>query len=157
MIVIEQEDGAALKNDANYVGTKAAMFAQRGWITLKQAPMSPETNVKDACIFPAMAKSVSATHALQFGTRQLKEDELDKIVKSVFLNTDNLVSFARAYAGHWQMICAIVENEGKNNYLRSKGGRHFNICANYIQMEDGTGVEQIILPPREEDTVLQAS
>lgn len=59
-------------------------------------------------------------------------------------------TISRVYAGHHQITLAILDNNGGNNCLHSKGGLHFGIRKRYLPLEDGTGVACVPIGNEEE-------
>ena len=59
-------------------------------------------------------------------------------------------TISRVYAGHHQITLAILDNNGGNNCLHSKGGLHFGIRKRYLPLDDGTGVTCIPIGNEEE-------
>jgi hypothetical protein len=60
-----QMDGAGPHQDTRLKEYLELEFAQRGWILIFQpSKNSPLTNIKDACIFPALSKHVSRLQGL---------------------------------------------------------------------------------------------
>ena len=59
-------------------------------------------------------------------------------------------TISRAYTGHHQITLAILDNDGENNFLHSKGGLHFGIRKRYLHLEDGTGVACVPIGNEEE-------
>ena len=55
----------------------------------------------------------------------LKGDELYHAVMTAWGDPKNRVAMARAFAGHHQIVCSIIEHEGDNTYLSEKGGSEF--------------------------------
>lgn len=51
-----------------------------------------------------------------------------------------LPAIARAYAGHHQIPCAIIEHGGDNNYLTERQGMHFGVRSRFITTPEGDGV-----------------
>ena len=94
---------------------------------------------------------MSNTQAVNCGNRVMRGEEIHKIVTECFYDEENKVAMARAYAGHHQIVRAIIHHEGGNEYL--KRGMHFGVRNNYTANPDNDGVELIELAPeREEDT-----
>ena len=53
-------------------------------------------------------------------------------------------TISRAYTGHHQITLTILDNDGGNDFLHSKGGLHFGIRKIYLHLEDGTGVACVL-------------
>ena len=58
-------------------------------------------------------------------------------------NNMPLSTIARAYAGHHQVVNAIIHNNGGNEFLHTKGGLHFGVRKYFLPCEDGSGVQCI--------------
>ena len=122
-----EEDGAGPHQDATYLREKKRLFDERGWLIFNQPSQSPVTNVHDACIFPMLSKEVSKVQALKYGSIMLKGDELYHAVSTAWNNSKNHVAMSRAFAGHHQIVCSIIEHNGDNTYLTEKGGLSFGL------------------------------
>ena len=59
-------------------------------------------------------------------------------------NNMRLETIARAYSLHHQIINAIFNYSGSNNYLYEKKGLHFNSKKHYHRNKDGRGVHSIM-------------
>ena len=92
------------------------------------------------------SKQVSKEQGLLFGGKLLQGEELYRLVKKVFFNSDNLPALARAYAGHHQIVCAVLECEGGNEYLSKRKGMSFGIRKSYMTSADGEGVMMVPEP-----------
>ena len=150
--IVKQEDGAGLHTDKTYLARMKELFDERDWLLFNQPSQSPITNVHDACIFPMMSKSASKSQALVFGSQLSKGEELNKTVMNVYNNKDHLPAIARAFAGHNQIVCAIIENNGDNNYLSKRKGLSFGIRRCYITDEEGEGVIPVPVTMAESET-----
>ena len=115
--VVLQEDNAGLHNNKTYIAGKKALFDAGGHILFNQPPQSPTTNVHDFTIFPMMSKRCSREQSLTYGSRVMKGEELNKTVMKVWRDESTLPAISRGFAGHHQVVCAILEHEGDNNYL----------------------------------------
>ena len=47
---------------------------------------------------------------------------------------------AKSFAAHHQIVCAILDYEGDNDFLHEKGGLSFGIRRAFCQSEEGDGV-----------------
>ena len=65
-------DGAGPHKDGKLAKYLKSEFDERGWILQFQPANSPITNVKDACIFPAMSKRVTEAQGLTKGSHVLE-------------------------------------------------------------------------------------
>ena len=52
-----------------------------------------------------------------------------------------------------KIVCAILENDGDNNYLSQKGGKSFGVRRCFMTNEDGDGVIPVPLAMTEGETV----
>lgn len=147
VIIVKQEDSAGPHQNKNYVKEMNALFQERGWILFNQPSQSPMTNVHDACIFPMMSKCLSKIQAVDYYARILKGEELHDAVMKVWNDHKHTVAMSRAFAGHSQVVCAILENNGDNNYLSEKKGLSFGIRKMFVPDEDGTGIIPVPLAP----------
>ena len=153
--IVKQEDGAGLHTDGTYINTMNDLFRLKDWLIFNQPSQSPVTNIHDACIFPMMSKAVSTEQALTFGSRMLVGEQLNQTVMKVWNDKTNLVAMSRAFAGHSQIVCAIIEHKGDNKYLSEKGGLSFGVRKTYICDEDGDGVRPMTLAPENEAETTQ--
>ena len=69
-----------------------------------------------------MSEAVSTEQALTFGSRMLVGEQLNQTVIKVWNGKTNTVAMYRAFAGHSQIVCTIVEHNSDNQYLSE------NIC-----------------------------
>lgn len=134
IIVVKQEDGAGLHQDKTYICEMTEIFEKKNWIIFNQPSQSPVTNVHDACIFPMLCKMVSKAQALHYGRILLKGEELYHTDKTAWDDPSNRAAMSRAFAGHHQVVCVIVEHEGDNKYLSKKGGLSFGIRVSYCML-----------------------
>ena len=70
----------------------------------------------------------------------MRGEELYESVKKVWNDRRNLPDLARSYAGHHQIVCAMLENDGGNDYLRERKGLSFGVRKAFMTTEDGEGV-----------------
>ena len=109
-----------------------------------QPSNSPVTNVKDDCLFPALSKHISREQGINKGSQIFTPDELWAAVKKCWHNFP-LDSLARGYVRHAQMASALVACNGGDDFVRERGGLHYNIrnCCATVCGEDGKpmGVE----------------
>ena len=153
--IVKQEDGAGLHTDRTYLNTMDDLFRVKDWLIYNQPSQSPVTNIHDACIFPMMSKAVSTEQALSFGSRMLVDEQLNQTVMKVWHDKTNLVAMSRAFAGHSQIVCAILKHEGDNKYLSEKGGLSFGVRKTYVCDQEGEGVLPIPLAPENEAETTQ--
>ena len=155
VIIVKQEDSAGPHQDSTYLKEMNKIFYEKGWILFIQPSQSPMTNVHDACIFPMMSKAVSRVQAVEYFARILQGEELHDAVMSVWNDPNNIVAMSRAFAGHSQIVCAILENNGNNNYLSDKKGMSFGIRKMFVPDADGSGIIPVPLAPTTEGETAQ--
>ena len=142
LVLVKQEDGAGTHQDKKYVKEMDRLWHDElGGIIFNQPSQSPVTNVHDACIFPMMSKCVSRDQANIFGAKLLKVEQLNETVLRVFNDRSHLVAMGRAFAGHHQVVCAIMACNGDNNYLKERKGMSFGIRRTFVSTADGNGVQ----------------
>ena len=138
VIVRYQMDGAGPHKDKELNSYLAEAFDDRGWILKFQPPNSPLTNVKDACIFPALSKHVTQHQGLKNGSLVYTPDELWEAVMDC-VDDFSSATIARAYVGHHQMVNAIAHCRGGDDFVKARGGLSVGVrkhCAP-ICTEDG--------------------
>ena len=150
VIIVKQEDSAGPHREAKYLHGMKKLFYERGWILFIQPSQSPMTNVHNACIFPMMSKGVSRVQAVDYFARILQGEQLHEAVMSVWNDPNNIVAMSRAFAGHSQIVCSILENNGDNNYLSDKKGLSFGIRKMFVADADGSGIIPVPLAPSTE-------
>ena len=101
-------------------------FTSRSWMFVLQPPQSPITNIKDACIFPALSKQVTAAQGILKGSLSLDADEIWKYAHTAF-NNFPLDVIARSYANHHQIVNAIFHDEGRDDFTRAKNALHVSM------------------------------
>ena len=121
-------------------------FKRRDWIIFNQLSQSPVLNTCDVCYFLMASNQVLKEQGLLFGGKLLQGEELFRLVKKVFYNSNNLPALARAYAGHHQIVCAVLECEGGNEYLSKRKGMSFRIRRSYMKTTNGEGVMMVSEP-----------
>ena len=149
--IVKQEDSAGAHQDAKYRSEMNEEFERREWLLFNQPSQLPVTNVHDACIFPMLSKEVSKEQAVNFSSTMLRTEQLHATVQKVWNNNNHRHAMAKAFAAHPQIVCAIIEHEGDNNYLTEKGGLSFGIRRTYRCNENGDGVQLIDLAPQNEN------
>ena len=135
-----QEDNAGYHNDKTYKAGKMELFDSEGHLIFNQPPQSPSANVHDFTIFPMMSKRISREQALTYGSRVMKGEQLNKAVIKVWKDMSALPAISRGFAGHHQVVCAMLAHDGDNNYLNESKGTSFNVRAHYVTNEAGDGV-----------------
>lgn len=148
-IIRYQWDGAGPHNEAVLLKFLNSEFGKRGWIFDFQASKLPILNVHDACVFPALSKIVSANQALQFdGTRRILAEEAVWEAAQAAYAEMGLDVIARAYAGHAQIVCAMIDHEGDAEQF-TRGGHgagHHGIRRTYASTEDGVVILEECIP-----------
>ena len=79
IVVRYQMDGAGPHRDAKLNRELNTELNKRGWMLKIQPSNSPLTNVKDASLFPALSKRVTAQQGLSKGSLVLEGEELFKL------------------------------------------------------------------------------
>ena len=129
VIFVRQEDGAGPLTDKTYNEFMTSEFERRDWLNFRQPSQSPVLNTCDACYFPMMSKAVTREQGLSFGGRVMRGEELYESVKKVWNDENNLPALARSYAGHHQILCSMLANNGgtiifgRGRGYRSERGR----------------------------------
>ena len=155
VIIVKQEDGAGLHTKAKYVHEMNEMFAERGWVIFNQPSQSPMTNVHDACIFPMMSKAASTVSAVDYEARLLQGEQLHEVVMKVWNNPKHRVAMSRAFAGHSQIVSAILAHNGDNTYLTERKGLSFGIRKMFVRDREGDGIIPVVLAPENEGETSQ--
>ena len=81
----------------------------------------------------------------------LRDNQLHETVMKVWHNDKNRSAMARAFAAHHQIVCAILNNSGDNNYLSKKGRLSFGIWRIYQENEAGDGIIVVDLAAQHEN------
>ena len=100
-----------------------------------------------------MSKYLSREQELNYGSRLLKADELHKSVMQIWADERNLPAITRSFSGHHQMVMAILDNKGDNNYLSERGGISFGIRKKIMTSLEGDGVIMVPEPQREGESI----
>ena len=93
------------------------------------------------------SKAVSREQGLSFGGRLIRGEELHETVKKVWNDKSNLPALAKAYSAHHQIVYAILDSNGGNDYLRKRKGLSFGMRKAFMTTEDGEGVMLVPDPP----------
>jgi hypothetical protein len=146
-IIRYQMDGAGPHRDQALLDYLNAQFDSCGWMLVFQPNQSPLTNTKDACIFPAMSKEVTAEQGLSHGSHVLEAEELWRVVEHCWASFPE-ETIARAYTGHHQIVNAIASCKGGDQFARQHHGLHAGIrkhCVPYFAENATTpsGVEMV--------------
>jgi hypothetical protein len=116
----------------------------KGWHLKCQPPNSPITNVKDACIFPALSKRITGEQGLSNGGRVFTPEQLWVTIQACW-KAFPLDTIARSYVMHHQVVNAIASCEGGDGFMREKNYFHANVrkcCISTVDEEGApTGVE----------------
>ena len=96
-------------------------------------------NVQDACVFPSLSKSQSKAQAMATGKRCLRQEEIWEASKAAF-DRMALPTIARSFASHMQVVAAIVDCDGTNDFMREKGHGHYGVRKAFVETDDGEGV-----------------
>ena len=155
VIIVKQEDGAGLHTNKKYLKEMNELFAARGWILFNQPSQSPMTNVHDACIFPMMSKAATTVSVIDYDARLIKGEELHEVVMKVWNNPKHRVAMSRAFAGHSQIVSAILAHNGDNTYLTERKGLTFGIRKMFVRDRDGDGIIPVVLAPQSEGETTQ--
>jgi hypothetical protein len=147
-------DGVGPHRDNRLLSYLNDALEAKGWHLKFQPPNSPITNVKDACIFPALSKHISAEQGLSNGGRVFTPDQLWGAIK-VCWSAFPLDTIARSYIMHHQVVNAIASCKGGDGFMREKNYFHANVRKCCVStMEDGvpTGVEVVTALEQSIDT-----
>lgn len=117
VVMVKQEDNAGPYHDKTYVPEMQSEFDCRDWLLVNQPPSSPVLNVNDCATFPCMSKRVTREQVMCYGSQLVAGEELHRIVTKVFNDEALLPTVARAFAGHHQIVCLVLDHNGDNNYL----------------------------------------
>ena len=83
----------------------------------------------------------------------MRGEELYETVKKIWNDKSNLPALARAYSAHHQIVCAMLESNGGNDYLRERKGLSFGVRKAFMTTEDGEGVILVPEPPNETESI----
>jgi hypothetical protein len=120
-------DGARPHTNTKLKVCLADEFASRGWHLVNQPPNLPLTNVHDDYVFLSMSKSVLVAQGLTHGSHVLEKEHLWELVNKAWDNLP-LDSLARAYVRHHQVVNAIHDCQGGDEFAAQQQGLHFNVC-----------------------------
>jgi hypothetical protein len=130
-IIRYQMDGAGPHRDSTLLRVLTEAFDKRGWMIKFQPSNSPHTNIKDMCVFPTLSKQVTALQGLSKKSLVLEGKELFRLAKQAWDELP-LLTIARSYAGHHQIVNAIAQSKGGDDFLREKGGLHCGIRQAFV-------------------------
>ncbi len=149
-----QMDGAGPHVDKGLQSFLQDEFRDRKWQLKYQSSNSPVCNVKDDCIFPALSKHISREQGISKGSNVFEPDELWAAVVKCW-KAFPLDALARAYVRHSQIVSAIAECQGGDDFVREKGGLHCQVrnCCMTVCDNNGKpiGVEMVSCFDSEED------
>lgn len=126
-----QLDGAGPHMDQKLINCLKFEFAEREWVLCFQPPNSPLTNIKDACIFPAMSKAVTAEQGLSKGGHVLQGEELWSAMQKCW-NAFPEETIARSFLHHHQMVNAIIRFKGEDSFAEEHKGLHCNVRKHFV-------------------------
>jgi hypothetical protein len=142
-----QMNGAGPHTDHRLLDSLDDEFSRRNWILKFQPANSPLTNVKDACLFPALSKAVSREQGIMRGGTLFQGEELWNAVVRAWEQFP-LDTIARSYVGHHQVANAIAHCKGDDTFTREHNSFHCNVrkCCIPMYGENGTliGVEVVM-------------
>ena len=121
-----QWDNASPHKEKKLVRLLDALFGERGWVFTTQPPNTPMSNIKDAAIFPSMAKEASATQGWLYGGQYLHTDKLWEVMQQVWENYD-YQKIARAYVHHAQVAAAMYDCKGGHEFVQEHKGLSFGV------------------------------
>jgi hypothetical protein len=162
VVIRYQMDGAGPHRDGTLLQWLADEFDKRGWVLVFQPANSPLTNVKDMSLFPALSKRVTALQGKSKRSLVLEGEELFQLATKAWEELP-LSVIARSYAGHHQIVNAIAQCKGGDEFVREKGGIHCGIRQAFVPYYAGpdgsepTGVELVTMEEDEIDEVLTNS
>jgi hypothetical protein len=165
IIMRYQWDSAGPHQDKTLIKFLQYEFSKRGWLFVCQPSQSPLTNVKDACIFPALSKKVAKEQGLSNGSLSLEGEKLWDVCRKVWDEFPE-ETIARAYAGHHQIGDAIYAEEGGDKFQQVKGGLHYGIRKAFVptfgqpdketgEVGDPVGIELFEAPEEVDATELK--
>ena len=135
VVVRYQEDGAGPHQKGELLDYLDSEFELRGWMRVPQPPQSPILNTKDACVFPAMSKRVSAEQGLALGSLSAEKDKLWEIITKVW-NDFPLHVIARSYAAHPQFVNAVHSCEGGDKFTKDEKAMHVGARQHFVPVYD---------------------
>jgi len=162
VVIRYQMDGAGPHRDGTLLKWLDAEFDKRGWVLVFQPANSPLTNVKDMSLFPALSKRVTALQGKAKRSLVLEGEELFQLATKAWEELP-LSTVARSFAGHHQIVNAIAQCKGGDEFVREKGGIHCGIRQAFVPYYAGpnstepAGVELVTTDEDEIDEVLTNS
>ena len=102
------------------------LFGEYGWEWTYQPSNFPLLNIKDAAIFPALAKDVSRIGGLMHGGQYLESDKLWAVLQKAWDNYPE-EKIARAYVHHSQVAAAVHDCNGGDDFVKEHKGLSFNV------------------------------
>ena len=64
-------------------------------------------------------------------------EQLNRIITDKFWSKDMLLAISKGFTGHHQVVCAILDNKGGNEFLTSKGRFHFGVSRLFVANKTG--------------------
>ena len=83
----------------------------------------------------------------------MRGQELYETVKKVWNDKSNLPALARACSVNHQIICAMLDSNGGNYYLRERKVLRFGVKKDVMTTEDEKGVMLVPEPPNETESI----
>ena len=130
--VVYQEDNAGAHCNELYTDAIKGMCKEYGWKLERQSPQSPQFNVLDLAVFPALSRRHS--YFLCRKSANPSGNDIWEAADSVFRNMESSV-IARAFILSWHMCKSAVKSRGDNSYM--EGDLHFGIRFNYVNTPRG--------------------
>lgn len=138
VLVRYQEDGAGPHTATLLIQFLLNEFRRRQWMLVRQPANSPITNVMDYWIFPALSKTISAHQAVVNQGNPSRMDELWRAINRAydFLPRHKV---AACFTSHHQVVNAIADSDGGDEYARKSGGLHFGMRKSLATQYNDTG------------------
>jgi hypothetical protein len=142
-----QWDGAGPHTEEELVAWLRTEFGKRGWMFVFQPSQSPETNIHDFFIFPAMSKRMDHQTG---GTTLLRVPQIAKAAMQVFQTMDP-APLHRSWAAHHALVSEMLADKGSNEFLRDSSRFHWGVRrafrwfpAELADAEDGGGRLEVV-------------
>ena len=142
-----QWDGAGPHTEEELVAWLQAEFGKRGWMFVFQPSQSPETNIHDFFIFPAMSKRMDRQTG---GTTLLRVPQIAEAAFRVFQTMDP-APLHRSWAAHHALVSELLADKGSNEFLRDSSRFHWGVRrafrwvpAELADAEDGGGRLEVV-------------
>ena len=132
--VVYQEDNAGPHRSATYQQALQEECEKLGWYVRRQSPNSPQFNVLDLAVFPALSRRHS--HYLRRRSSSVVPAHVIwNAADNCFKELEN-AAIARAFVLSFFMCKETIRYKGDNTYL-SRGSLHFDIQRNYTNTAYG--------------------